>query len=52
MKYKIAVCDDNIVDQKYVSRFLMEWAEDTNHIIDIHTYVSAEQFLFEYADDI
>ena len=51
MKYKIAVCDDNIVDQKYVSRFLMEWAEDTNHIIDIHTFVSAEQFLFEYADD-
>ena len=51
MKLKIAVCDDNKVDQDYVIGILRKWAEETNRIIEIHTFLSAEQFLFQYAEE-
>lgn len=51
MKLKIAVCDDNKADQDYVIGILRRWAEETNRIIEIHTFLSAEQFLFQYAEE-
>ncbi|MDO4513518.1 MAG: LytTR family DNA-binding domain-containing protein [Lachnospiraceae bacterium] len=51
MKLKIAVCDDNKADQNYVISSLRRWAEKTNRIIEIHTFLSAEQFLFQYEEE-
>lgn len=51
MKYKIAVCDDNNVDQDYVIGFLNTWARLNDRSIEIHTFISAEEFLFQYADE-
>lgn len=51
MKLKIAVCDDNKADQDYVIGSLRRWAEETNRIIEIHTFLSAEQFLFQYEEE-
>ena len=51
MKYKIAVCDDNETDQAYVIGFLNTWARLNDRSIEIHTFISAEEFLFQYADE-
>ena len=51
MKYKIAVCDDNNVDQDYVIGFLNTWSRLNDRSIEIHTFISAEEFLFQYADE-
>ncbi len=51
MKLKIAVCDDNKTDQDYVIGFLQKWAEENNRIIEIRTFLSAEEFLFQYAEE-
>ena len=51
MKYKIAVCDDNEADQDYVIGFLNTWARLNDRSIEIHTFISAEEFLFQYADE-
>lgn len=51
MKLKIAVCDDNKVDQDYVIKLLHEYANENGIILDIQTFFSAEQFLFRYSDE-
>lgn len=51
MKYKIAVCDDSNVDQDYVIGFLNTWARLNDRSIEIHAFISAEEFLFQYADE-
>ena len=51
MKYKIAVCDDNTIDREYVISFINRWAEEKQKNIEIRTYSSAEQFLFQYAEE-
>lgn len=49
MKLKIAVCDDNKVDQDYVIKLLHEYANENGVILEIQAFISAEQFLFQYA---
>ncbi len=51
MKLKIAVCEDNKVDQDYVIKLLYEYANENGVILEIQTFISAEQFLFQYADE-
>lgn len=51
MKLKIAVCDDNKVDQDYMIGYLREYSAQNGIILDIQTFISAEQFLFQYADE-
>lgn len=51
MKLKIAVCDDNKTDQDYVIGLLRKWAQGNNRIIEIRTFLSAEEFLFQYAEE-
>uniref|UniRef100_UPI004057BB45 LytR/AlgR family response regulator transcription factor n=1 Tax=Acetatifactor sp. TaxID=1872090 RepID=UPI004057BB45 len=51
MKLKIAVCDDNKVDQDYVIDLLRKYADEKGIILEIHAFISAEQFLFQYADE-
>jgi DNA-binding LytR/AlgR family response regulator len=51
MKYKVAICDDNLIDQEYVAHLLEMWADEKRVNIEIHTFISAEQFLFQYAEE-
>ncbi len=51
MKYKIAVCDDSVIDREYVISFLRKWAEDKQQNVEIQSFVSSEQFLFQYEEE-
>lgn len=51
MRLKVAVCDDSRTDQEYVSGLLRSFAEATGRDIEIYTFLSAEEFLFRYAEE-
>lgn len=51
MKYKIAICDDSIVDQNYIKELAYRWASDAGYTIQISCFSSAENFLFQYAEE-
>ena len=51
MPYKIAICDDNSTDAEYVSSIVNTWAAFHHHLVKIHTFPSAEAFLFQYAEE-
>ena len=51
MRIKIAVCDDSTVDQQYVSDMVDRWAVQRGHTVHIDTFISAESFLFHYAEE-
>ena len=44
--YSIAICDDDLVDAKYISDLVTGWAN--GRTISLKTYPSAEAFLFQY----
>lgn len=50
MMYKIAICDDMEQDVQYIASVVKEWAKQENVSVDIHTFPSAESFLFDYAE--
>lgn len=50
MNYKVAICDDLEADRQYISSLLNRWVMDTGHTVTIHTFASAEMFLFDYAE--
>lgn len=49
--YKIAVCDDSEADRQYLIKVVNSWAISTNRLIHVNAFVSAENFLFHYADE-
>lgn len=49
--YRIAICDDNPCDIEYVTSMVREWAGDIGVSVDIFSFGSAEEFLFEYDSD-
>ena len=51
MKLKIAVCDDNKPDQDYIIELLGEYANKSGIILEIQAFLSAEHFLFRYAEE-
>ena len=51
MKYKIAVCDDMEQDVQYIVSIVNKWAKQANIWAEIHTFPSAESFLFHYAEE-
>ncbi len=51
MHYKIAVCDDSQADRQYLCGLVNHWAEENGHTVQIGTFVSAENFLFEYEQE-
>lgn len=50
MNYKIAICDDSDADIQYISGLVGRWAAYTGHTVKVSTFVSAENFLFRYAE--
>lgn len=51
MNYKIAVCDDSDTDRQYISDLVNRWAAHTGHTVKTSAFVSAESFLFHYAEE-
>ena len=51
MKYKIAVCDDEQNQLDHLSSLITQWSTQSGHVCELHTFLSAESFLFEYAED-
>lgn len=50
VNYKIAICDDVDVDRQYIAGLVEQWAVNAGHSVQISTFVSAENFLFHYAE--
>lgn len=51
MAYRIAIVDDVHVDAEYVGRILDAWSQERQAGVQILRFVSAENFLFHYAED-
>ncbi len=51
MVYRIAICDDSPEDAGYVEGLLSHWAVQRQVEVHVQRYLSAEQFLFAYAED-
>ena len=51
MGYRIAICDDEKLDIRYISELLHDWQKKSDIALQIDTFTSAESFLFHYADD-
>ena len=49
--YKLAICDDNHIDSDYVYSLVETWAKCNAISVKIHTFPSAEAFLFHYAEE-
>lgn len=47
---KIAICDDEKVELKLISKYCNEWSKSRNSLCDIDTFKSSEEFLFNYED--
>lgn len=50
MTYKIAICDDNQTDIQYMQTLVNRWAEDAGVQVHLASFLSAEAFLFHYAE--
>ena len=51
MNYKIAICDDSEADRQYIAALAAKWAANAGHMVQADTFVSAENFLFHYAEE-
>lgn len=51
MKYRLAVCDDNETDIKYITSLISGWSKASGNIVELHAFPSGEAFLFEYEDN-
>lgn len=51
MTYRLAICDDESVEIKYLSKLVNEWAAANRYTVAIDTFESAEALLFRYADN-
>ena len=51
MDYRLAIVDDNKLDAEYVQNIVTIWAQDRQLGVRAQQFVSAENFLFHYAED-
>lgn len=51
MKYKIAICDDDISQVDFLETILTPWLKINNILADIKKYSSAKSFLFDYESE-
>jgi len=49
-RLNFAICDDNTDQLTYLNELLIEWSSQTGLTINVATFQSAEEFLFEYED--
>jgi len=50
MRCQIAICDDEKADISYIEQLVLIWAKKQNLEVQLHSYLSAEAFLFAYEE--
>lgn len=48
MIYKMAICDDQVIDRKYIQTLVEQWAKEESYAVQIESFSSGEAFLFAY----
>lgn len=48
---RIAICDDEEVQQNLLKKYLAEWAEEKEIPLETMTFISGESFIFAWEDD-
>ena len=48
---RIAVCDDEEVQRKLITKYLQEWARERSQLAETVPFPSGEKFLFSWEDD-
>lgn len=48
---RVAICDDEEVQQRLIEKYLREWAEKSGKRMEAIAFPSAESFLFHWEDD-
>ena len=48
---RIAICDDEAVEQRHLHTLVDEWARKRGVAVSVCVFDSAEAFLFEYVED-
>ena len=51
MAYRIAICDDEQAEVEKLSAIVNDWSTRFGSPSEIHSFASAEAFLFAYEDD-
>ena len=51
MAYRVAIVDDSNIDAEYVQSIVNAWARERQAVVQTQRFVSAENFLFHYAED-
>lgn len=51
MALRVAVCDDSAADRDYVAGLAHRWAGERGYALELFTFLSAENFLFEYSEN-
>lgn len=51
MQLKIAICDDETAEIKYISAIVDKWARLNNRTVAVSAFDSAESFFFQYAEE-
>ncbi len=51
MTYRVAIVDDSSADAAFVEDILKAWAQTRQAVVQPERFLSAEKFLFHYADD-
>ncbi|MDE7133116.1 MAG: LytTR family DNA-binding domain-containing protein, partial [Lachnospiraceae bacterium] len=47
---KIAIVDDEIIEQEIIAKYIGEWAEDKKELVEFIYFDSSEGFLFSWED--
>lgn len=50
MTYKLAICDDNEADCRYIEKLVHDWAKEKSLSVRIDCFPTAEAFLFQYEE--
>ena len=51
MTYRVAICEDNRNDAEYIQNIIKKWNEQRQCELFVEHFMSAEIFLFRYAED-
>lgn len=48
---RIAICDDEAVQQQILQKYLEEWAKASGEVLETELFISGENFLFTWEED-
>ena len=51
MRLKIAICDDEQKQLDAITAMVVTWSVNEGHTCELRTFLSAESFMFDYAED-